>query len=197
MPFSGLCATWANTSVSRQRHYYGLNHLHYLTASTYHRAPLFDSDRFRRHFVKTLDGLRSRLNFRIVGYVLMPEHFHLLIWPSPSADPSRIVQSLKERTALFMLKNLRDNHRFLWCQRMLERLRLPPTVHLHGPYRVWQRRFYDLNVWSEKKRLEKLNYMHGNPVKRGLVMSPDQWPWSSFRFYYLEDSSLLAMDRLP
>jgi len=74
---------------------------------------------------------------------------------------------------------------------------LPPTVHHHGPYRVWQRRFYDLNVWSEKKRLEKLTYMHGNPVKRGLVTSPDQWPWSSFRFYYLGDSSVLAMDPRP
>ena len=147
--------------------------------------------------MKTLDELRSRLKFRILGYVLMPEHFHLLIWPSASADPSRLVQSLKERTALFILKNLRENRRFPWCQRMLERLRLPPTVHLHGPYRAWQRRFYDLNVWSEKKRLEKLRYMHGNPVKRGLVKSPDQWPWSSFRFYYLEDSSVLAMDRLP
>jgi putative transposase len=76
-----------------------------------------------------------------------------------------------------------------------------PTVRtaltVATPYRVWQRRFYELNVRSEKKRLEKLNYMHGNPVKRSLVSSPDQWPWSSFRFYYLEDSSLLTMDRLP
>jgi hypothetical protein len=50
-------------------------------------------------------------------------------------------------------------------------------------------------VWSEKKFMEKLEYMHNNPEKRGLVSSADQWPWSSFRFYYLEDSSLLAMDR--
>jgi putative transposase len=183
--------------VPRQRHYYGLNHLHYLTASTYRRAPLFDSDRFRLHFVKTLDELRCSLSFRILGYVLMPEHFHLLIWPSDRADPSRIVQSVKERTAIFIVRNLRQNCQFPWCRRMLERLTLPTTVHHHGPHRVWQRRFYDLNVWSEKKRLEELNYMHGNPVKRGLVTSPDQWPWSSFRFYYLDDPSVLAMDRLP
>ena len=183
--------------MSRQRHYYGLNQLHYLTASTYHRARLFDSDRFREHFVRTLDQLRSGLDFKILGYVLMPEHFHLLIWPSERANPSQIVQRLKERTAIFILKNLRQNRQLPWCRKMLDRLTLPPTVHHHGPYRVWQRRFYDLNVWSEKKRLEKLNYMHGNPVKRGLVTSPDQWLWSSFRFYYLEDTSLIAMDRLP
>ena len=107
------------------------------------------------------------------------------------------MQSLKERTAIFILRSLRQNQHHPWCRKMLDRLTLPSTVHLHGPGRVWQRRFYDLNVWSEKKRLEKLNYMHGNPVKRGMVASPDQWPWSSFRFYYLEDSSVLAMDRLP
>lgn len=79
---------------------------------------------------------------------------------------------------------------------MLVSFRLPPTVHDESRYRVWQRRFYPFNVYSEEKRLEKLNYMHGNPVKRGLVSSPDQWPWSSFRFYYLNDASVLAMDRL-
>lgn len=70
------------------RHYYGGNHLHYLTASTYRRARLFDSDRFRRSFVQTLDKLRASQGFMIIGYVLMPEHFHLLIWPSDQADPS-------------------------------------------------------------------------------------------------------------
>ncbi len=142
-----------------------MNHLHFITASTYRRARLFDSERFRRQFVATLAGLRGELSFKIIGYVLMPEHFHVLIWPSQRADPSRIVQSLKERTAKFILKNLQTHRELPWCGRMLAVLTLPPTVHLHGPYRVWQRRFYDLNVWSEKKRLEKLNYMHGNPVQ--------------------------------
>lgn len=80
---------------------------------------------------------------------------------------------------------------------MLSRLRLPASVHDQARYRVWQRRFYPFNVFSEKKRLEKLNYLHGNPVQRRLVDSPDQWPWSSFRFLHLDDASVLRMDRLP
>ena len=48
---------------------------------------------------------------------------------------------------------------------------------------VWQRRFYDFNVWSARKHVEKLRYMHRNPVKRGLVERPEQWKWSSFRAY--------------
>lgn len=107
------------------------------------------------------------------------------------------MQSLKERTTKFILKNLRGNSQLAWCQRMLQKLRLPPTVHLHGPYRVWQRRFYDMNIWSEAKRLEKLNYVHGNAVKRRLVSQPADWPWSSWRFYRLGDASVLPMDGLP
>jgi hypothetical protein len=52
------------------------------------------------------------------------------------------------------------------------------------------------NVYSEAKRREKLNYMHNNPVKRGLVKEPGDCPWSSWRFYFLQDVSLLPMDRL-
>lgn len=182
--------------MPRQRHYYGLNHLHFITASTYRRAKLFDSQRFRRHFIQTLAELRNELNFKIIGYVLMPEHFHLLIWPSQVADPSRTVRSLKERTAKFILANLQANRERRWCKKMLKALTLPPTVHLHGPHRVWQRRFYDLNVWSERKLQEKLDYMHANPVMRGLVDSADQWAWSSFRFYFLQDVSVLPMDKL-
>lgn len=186
-----------DTVVPRQRHDYGANHLHYLTASTYRRTRLFDAHGFCRHFVRALDELRSSLDFKILGYVLMPEHFHLLIWSSGRANPSQIIQSLKERTAKFTLKNPEETLHFPWCRKMLERLTLPPTVRHHGPYRVWQRRFYDMNIWTEKMRLEKLTTMHGNPVKRGLVTSPDQWAWSSFGFYYLEDAAILAMDRLP
>ena len=47
----------------------------------------------------------------------------------------------------------------------------------------WQARFYDFNVWTEKKRIEKLRYIHRNPVTRGLVDSPEKWKWNSYRWY--------------
>ncbi|MGH9432073.1 MAG: hypothetical protein ACRD3T_11075 [Terriglobia bacterium] len=107
------------------------------------------------------------------------------------------MQKLSERTANFILRTLRRNLALPWCQKMLNRLELPPTVHHHAHYRVWQRGGYDMNIWSEKKRLEKLTYMHNNPVKRGLVSQTGDWPWSSWRFYYRQDASVLAMDRMP
>jgi putative transposase len=183
--------------MARPQHFYGRNHLHYLTANIYRKARIFDSQRYKRKFTRTLDNLRAELRFKIIGYVLMPEHFHLLIWPGRAANPSQIMQKLSERTANFILRNLGQNLSFPWRQRVLNRFELPPTVHHHAHYRVWNRRGYDMNIWSEKKIHEKLDYMHNNPVVRGLAAQPGDWPWSSWRYYYLEDSSVLAMDRMP
>jgi REP element-mobilizing transposase RayT len=169
------------------------------------RAWLFDSERFKRHYVTTWQDLRAELSFRIIGYVLVPEHFHILLWPSDLANPSQIMQKLEDRTAKFVIKNLRQDREFAWCGRMLQRLELPPTVHHHAHHRVWQRRFYDFNMWSNKKVKEKLDDMHNNPVERQLVeklgaplsrWGRGDWPWSSWRLLH---GGLLhsAMDRVP
>jgi putative transposase len=179
----------------RKRHY-DPGQLQFITASVYRRAPLFLSDRFRRNFVETLAAVRQETKFLLIGWVLMPDHFHLLLKPEPVESTPLILKTLKEETATHILKILREHQQYPWCRKMLARLRLPPTVHDESHYQLWQRRSYPFNVYSEKKRLEKLDYMHNNPVKRGLVSLPGDWAWSSWRFYYLQDTSLLAMDRV-
>jgi putative transposase len=73
-------------------------------------------------------------------------------------------------------------------------LRLP-FEETEEPLRAfWQARFYDFNVYSRGKKTEKLNYMHANPVIRGLVKHPRDWRWSSWGFYYGGEKGLLAMD---
>ena len=95
--------------VSKLKRYYGLNHPHYLTTSIPRGGSArpsvdgFDSERFGKQWVMTFAELRQELSFRIVGYVLMPEHFHALIGPMPEANPSQIMQKVEDRTALFIL----------------------------------------------------------------------------------------------
>lgn len=177
--------------------YFARGELQFITSSTYRRAQLFSSPRCCGEFVKALQAVRAEFRFYLLGWVLMPDHFHLLILPQPADSASRIVQQLKQRSAASLLRILEESAANLWCARMLARLRLPATVHARSSFRVWQRRFYPFGVYSDKKRLEKMDYMHNNPVKRRLVASPDQWSWSSFRFYYLGDASVLSMDRSP
>jgi REP-associated tyrosine transposase len=59
---------------------------------------------------------------------------------------------------------------------------------------VWQHRFYDFNVWTEPKRIEKQRYIHRSPVKWGLAVAPDQWRWSSFRSYAYGETGPVAIN---
>jgi len=182
--------------VPVSQRYFAPGQLQFITSSVYWRMKLFDSPRLRGEFVEVLRQLRQEAGFLLIGWVLTPEHFHLLIKPEPAESTSGIMRELEKRSAQEIISILRENQRHAWRRKMLNGLRLPPTVHCDSFYRVWQRRFYPYGVYSEKKRLEKLDYMHHDPVKRGLVRSPEQWPWSSYRYYYLNDSSLLSMDAL-
>ena len=156
---------------------YGAHHLHFITCSCYRRLPFLNSTRSRDRFLAILEQARERYHFVIVGYVVMPEHIHLLVTEPEVGNPSKMMQ-VKQRTARALLpKRKRRN---------------PRQSHLWGedpqPRAFWQERFYDFNVWTTKKRIEKLRYMHRNPVKRGLVESPELWDWSSYRSYLLDEA---------
>jgi putative transposase len=154
--------------------YYGAGDLHFITCSCYHREPLLGTPRRRDLFLSVLEQVRQHYEFVVVGYVVMPEHIHLLISEPQRKNPSTVMQALKLGFARRVLAQTR-------------RRRNPLQARLFAmpPQHIWQKRFYDFNVWTARKRVEKLRYMHRNPVQRGLVASPELWPWSSFRAYSL------------
>jgi putative transposase len=115
----------------------------------------------------------------------MPEHIHLLIGEPARGTPSTVMQVLKQRVS----HRLRLRRRVSAAQ-----LRLRFAHGDDSLPRFWQLRFHDFNVWSHKKRVEKLQYMHLNPVKRGLVAHPRDWPWSSFSFYSKRQPGLVPID---
>jgi putative transposase len=154
---------------------YGHQHLHFITCSCYRRHALLGTARKRDVFLKILNEVRGGYQFWLIGYVVMPEHIHLLISEPKRGTPSTVMQVLKQRVARALLAPRR--------KRNAKQLRLWKEETGESPQSFWQRRFYDFNVWSKKKRIEKLNYMHMNPVKRGLVADPKLWEWSSYRFY--------------
>jgi len=168
------------------RRHYGKGDLHFITFSCYERRPLLETARARNLFVKVMGEVRERYGFMLVGYVLMPEHVHLLMSEPKKGTPSKVVQVLKQRVSRAMRgKKRRGSPAQL-------SLRFPNEVG--GLRRFWQKRFYDFNVWSGKKLKEKLEYMHANPMQRKLVRHPRESPWSSWGFYVNGDSGLVKMD---
>jgi putative transposase len=131
---------------------------HFITFSCHHRQPHLNTPASRDIFEHSLELTRKRYQFEVLGYVIMPEHVHLLLSEPPKHPLSKALQSLK----LSVSK------------------RLPPT-----PF--WQTRYYDFNVFTHNKRVEKIKYMHRNPVTRGLVKRPEDWPWSTYRHFLLDE----------
>jgi putative transposase len=152
---------------------YGSNDLHFITTSCYHREPVLSPPQRRDLLLDTLEETRLRYHFVLVGFVIMPEHLHLLIAEPDTGDPSVVMKVLKER----FTRKLRTAGAPLITPFAMSGLPHPE------PAPVWQKRFYDFNIWTDEKRIEKLRYMHRNPVKRGLVARPEDWQWSSFRAY--------------
>jgi putative transposase len=164
--------------------YYGAGDLHFITCSCYCRQPLLGTPRRRDLFLKVLEQVRKRYRFVVVGYVVMPEHIHLLLSEAQEKNPSTVMQALKLGFARRVLAEQR---------RRRHRSQVP--LFEHAPQHVWQKRFYDFNVWTARKRAEKLRYMHWNPVERGLVASPELWRWSSFRAYFCGESGPVAVNQ--
>ena len=171
--------------IELKRHY-GRGELHFLTFSCYRRLPLLGSIRARNVFFRALGELRERYGFQLLGYVVMPDHVHLLISEPRKGTPSAVLKVLKQRVA----RDLRRKR----GGAPAGQLRLAFSKWGEELPRFWQPRFYDFNVYSAKKKREKIEYMHANPVKRGLVKNPGGWIWSSYLFYEKSQKGLVEID---
>jgi putative transposase len=139
------------------KHFQQTGQIHFLTFSCYRRRPNFASVGSRSVFELALERVRANYQLQVYGYVVMPEHVHLLVTEPEQGDLAHALQSLKQSVARRLALRAKDS--------------------------FWHARYYDFNVWSEHKFVEKLRYIHRNPVKRGLVERPEDWLWSSFRHY--------------
>jgi putative transposase len=160
----------------RLQRFYGRQDLHFITCSCHHRLPLLGTPTARDLFAELLGEVRDCYSFSLVGYVVMPEHFHLLMSEPTRGTPSTVMQVLKQRVSRRIrgLASFRDSGQ--------------------SSPQFWQRRFHDFNVWRRAKITEKLDYMHLNPVTRGLTADPAEWRWSSYGFYSRGDAGLVRID---
>jgi REP-associated tyrosine transposase len=171
------------------KRYYGRGDLHFVTFSCYRRLPLLKSAGARHAVVRALEEVREKYNFLLVGYVVMPEHVHLLIGEPSCGTPSTALHGLKLRAS----KRLRGTER---KRSPAQRASLSGGSAAALP-QFWERRFHDFNVWSAAKRREKLEYMHRNPVARELVTDPADWLWSSYSSYSGSGTPLIEIDYVP
>jgi putative transposase len=129
---------------------------HFVTFCSDHRRRLLTTDASRRIFESALERVRVSFRLQVYGYVVMPEHVHLLL-----SEPQR-------DTLADALKSLKQGS---------SRRLIGDAEHF------WQKRYYDFNIRNYSQFVEKLRYIHRNPVRAGLCERPEDWEWSSFRHY--------------
>ncbi|HEX9666260.1 MAG TPA: transposase [Thermodesulfobacteriota bacterium] len=143
--------------MSKLKRYNIENHVYFVTSKTLYNNPIFLNYIYAELFVKNLFCCRDRYGFLLLGFVLMPDHFHLLIMPKKGFGISSVIQKIK---SLFAYK--------------LRSLGVKGTI--------WQKSFYDFGIYSEEKCREKLDYIHANPVRKGMVEDPIDYRFSSMNF---------------
>jgi len=140
------------------------------------------------YLAKAIIRARQKQEFDLWAYGFMPEHVHLLIWPrneiySVSEILLSIKQSVSRKELLYLRKNVSQN------------LKLMVTGQKHTRYRFWQDGGgYDRNFTSRKTLLSSIDYIHNNPVRRGLVSNPEDWQWSSVREWCGSGTSVIPLD---
>ena len=134
---------------------------------------------------------KEKYNYALWTYVIMPEHVHLLVYPKEQEyDISTFLKSLKQSVARKAKHYLEENNRD-WLEKL-------SVKHGSGEvFRFWQAGpGYDRNITSKNELIEKIRYMHNNPVRRGLVLTPEEWKWSSAGWYAGERDVVLAIDEM-
>ncbi|HKV77473.1 MAG TPA: transposase [Candidatus Sulfotelmatobacter sp.] len=166
------------------KRYHHTGQSHFVTFCCYHRRPLFTADASERIFENALERVRRKFRLRVYGYVVMPEHIHLLLSEpeaplkpksglnGPPTPKSGLNGPLTSKLGLNGPLTLAD---------ALKSLKQGVARRLIGDAdHFWQTRYYDFNVRNHEQLLEKLHYIHWNPVKKGLCERPEDWKWGSF-----------------
>lgn len=152
--------------------------LHYVTGIVDKRRPIFSQDSNCRAFIEVLKSLKAQRDSRLICFVLMLDHFHLIVNPQ-DGDIQAWMRELKSLSA----------------KRIVQINKPGLFAKPNGENQVWPESFNTLRLWIGWMIWQKINYVHSNPLKAGLVKSTVDYRWSSFRSFYEHDvEELLTVD---
>jgi putative transposase len=159
-------------AMSKRRIHSEGTYAHYVTFSCYKRRQLLSPDKCKRIVLGELTSQLRKHAAICVGFVVMLDHLHAVIWFSEEHKISAFMEDWKTFTSSAIS--------------VIYEREFPKYSAAAGQgSTVWQSKYYDFNIHSDEKLREKLDYMHNNPVRAGLVREMCEWPWSSARFWHL------------
>jgi len=166
-------------------------HVYYITTVVYNRLPIFTRPSFVIPLLDSLNFYRYQRAFKLLGYVIMPEHIHLILWPFGDATIPDIMRDYKKFTARRIIRQAQVEGIDEW----LTAFRQAGQETERSTNKVWQDSYWDTNIYTEQFLRQKLDYIHHNPVRAGLVKAPEDYAYSSYRNYVLGEEWLIEIDQ--
>ncbi|NJN96148.1 MAG: transposase [Anaerolineales bacterium] len=166
-------------------------HIYYITTVVYNRLPIFTRPSFIIPLIDSLNFYRYKQTFKVLGYVIMPDHIHLIMWPFGEAVVSDVMRDFKKFTSTRIIRQAEVERLADW----LTAFEQAGEQTGRSDNKVWQDSYWDENVYTERFLRQKLNYVHRNPLRAGLVERVVDYPYSSYRNYELGEKWMIEIDR--
>ena len=162
----------------------------YITSNIYNRICLFTRPSFIIPIIDSLNYYRYQYPCKLIGYVIMPDHIHLLIWPQDTHIVTEFMRDFKRFTSGRITRQAKLEGITNWVEKFEE----AGKETNRAESKVWQDSFWEQSIYTQKFLEQKLNYIHLNPVRAGLCAGIEDYLYSSYRNYYLGDSQLIEID---
>jgi putative transposase len=166
-------------------------HIYYVTTVVYRRLRLFTNPAYVIPLFDSLHYYRHRHQCRLLGYVIMPDHIHFMLWPQQEDALENFMRDFKSYTAKRLIRQAEVEER----RDLVAAFEQAGAETGRSEHKVWQDSYWDKNIYTERFLRQKLNYIHRNPLLAGLVEDVAAYPYSSYRNYVIGDDSLIEIDR--
>lgn len=165
--------------------------IYFITSTIIEWIPVFTSKEYFEIIISALKYCRAYKGLKLYAYVILDNHFHLVV---SGPNLSNIIQSLKRHTSKQIVRLLQTQKKEWLLNQLAYFKKRHKTESIH---QVWQEGFHPALIQTEQMLLQKIEYVHNNPVKRGYIELPEHWLYSSARNFILEDHSIMELDGLP
>ncbi|MEO7933179.1 MAG: transposase [Chthoniobacterales bacterium] len=163
------------------------NRAHFITCTIVEWLPVFNSAACCDLIVQSLAFCQKQKELRIYAWVILDNHLHAIL---AAPDLSAVLRDFKSFTASKIIQQLgRENREWL-----LNQLRYYRAAHKTGEHQIWQEGSHPQSIHTDEVMLQKLDYIHNNPVKRGMVVAPEHWRYSSAHAWLPGAQPLLQCD---
>ena len=165
-------------------------YLFFVTTTVQNFIKIFTDVRYCQVIIDNLNFYRRKYGFKLIAYVIMPEHLHLIVLTKANATLSSFMRDFNKYTSVQIKRmQLSDNNK-----KLISIFRKNATGYRNQEFKLWMDRFDRLVLNTPKILQQKVDYIHFNPVRANLVKDILEWKYSSARNYYLDDHSVIRID---